>query len=111
MNAAELKALAERLRDAVGREDVLSAFARFRDATSPANIIALVERLENAEAFIAKPTKHRFWRPGEADCPRDIKADNGELHTLRCKVCGEDDPRVQICRAAYFDAPAGEGEG
>ncbi len=80
-------------------------------AASPTAILALIERLERAEAFIAKPAKHRFWRPGEADCPRDIKAPNGELHTLRCKVCGEDDPRDQICRATYFDAPAGEGEG
>ncbi len=38
------------------------------------------------------PTKHRFWGAGEPDCPRDIKAGNGELHTLRCKVCGEDNP-------------------
>ncbi len=36
------------------------------------------------------PPKHRFWGSGEADCPADIKASIGELHTLRCKVCGED---------------------
>lgn len=33
---------------------------------------------------------HKFWGAGEADCPADIKASNGELHTLRCKVCGAD---------------------
>lgn len=37
------------------------------------------------------PTKsHKFWGAGEADCPADIKSSNGELHTLRCKVCGKD---------------------
>lgn len=48
-------------------------------------------------ACCPEPRRHRFWRPGEADCPRDIKAGNGELHTLRCKVCGQDDPRDDRC--------------
>lgn len=56
---------------------------------------AEVERLREA---LANPPKHKFWGAGEPDCPRDIKAGNGELHTLRCKVCGEDSPRDQICR-------------
>lgn len=56
-------------------------------------------RVENLEAFIAKPPQHRFWGAGEADCPRDIKAGNGELHTLRCKDCGQDSPREDFCRA------------
>lgn len=34
--------------------------------------------------------KHVFWGAGETDCPRDIKARNGELHTLRCKICGSE---------------------
>lgn len=37
--------------------------------------------------------KHIYWAAGEPDCPRDIKASNGELHTLRCKVCGSDNPK------------------
>ncbi len=36
---------------------------------------------------------HVFWGAGEKDCPRDIKAPNGELHTLRCKVCGSEGSR------------------
>lgn len=48
-------------------------------------IVAIVER------------KHLYWRAGELDCPRDIKAGNGELHTLRCKICGEDSPRKDWC--------------
>lgn len=41
---------------------------------------------------------HKFWRAGEVSCPSDIKAGNGELHTLRCKVCGMDNPRANICK-------------
>lgn len=41
--------------------------------------------------------KHLYWGAGEADCPREIKAGNGELHTMRCKVCGLDNPRSDIC--------------
>ena len=44
------------------------------------------------------PPRHDYWRPGEADCPREIKAGNGELHTRRCKRCGLDSPRDKICR-------------
>lgn len=41
---------------------------------------------------------HSFWRAGEVGCPSDIKAPNGELHTLRCKACGRDNPRDDACR-------------
>jgi hypothetical protein len=51
-----------------------------------------------AEAKFDNPPKHRFWGAGEPDCPREIKAGNGELHTLRCKACGLDNPRDEICR-------------
>ena len=50
--------------------------------------------------FIANPPKHKYWAPGEPDCPKDIKCSNGEIHTLRCKICGQDDPRNQICTGA-----------
>lgn len=114
MTLAEFRALAERAirveREGAAEKRDGWALTDFHRAASPTAVIALIDRRERAEAFIAKPAKHRFWRPGEADCPRDIKPPNGELHTLRCKVCGEDDPRDQICRATYFDAPAGEGE-
>jgi hypothetical protein len=43
--------------------------------------------------------KHSFWGAGEPDCPREIKAGNGELWKLRCKVCGEDNPRDERCFA------------
>ena len=41
--------------------------------------------------------KHLYWGAGESGCPREIKAGNGELHTLRCKVCGQDNPRNGMC--------------
>lgn len=79
------------------------------DAIRP-HIAALQARAEAAEAKTAKlrealanPPRHVFWGAGEPDCPREIKACNGELHTLRCKICGVDNPRDDICRAALGD--------
>lgn len=43
--------------------------------------------------------RHVYWGAGEPDCPKEIKAPNGELHTIRCKVCGIDNPRSLICVA------------
>lgn len=63
-------------------------------------IIALEADVARLREFIANPPKHKFWGPGEPDCPRELKAGNGELRTLRCKVCGEDNPRDSICRWA-----------
>lgn len=46
------------------------------------------------QRFVLESTrKHVYWAAGEPDCPREIKAANGELHTLRCKVCGIDSPK------------------
>ncbi len=59
-----------------------------------AEAIALLGR---ALIGLGGPLKHDFWMPGEAECPREIKAPNGEIHTLRCKRCGEDNPRGKIC--------------
>jgi hypothetical protein len=47
---------------------------------------------------LESPPRHDFWGAGEPDCPREIKAGNGELHTLRCKRCEQDNPRDEICR-------------
>lgn len=85
-----------------------------RDAELLADIAAMMsefvdnwpqpKKVSTALALIAKtmrtlldPPKHSFWGAGEADCPRDIKAPNGELHTLRCKTCGIDNPRDNRC--------------
>jgi hypothetical protein len=63
-----------------------------------AGLIRLHMELAELQAKFDNPPKHRFWGAGEPDCPREIKAGNGELHTLRCKVCGLDNPRDEICR-------------
>ena len=64
-------------------------------------------RLAEAKAFINAPPKHVYWGAGETDCPTDIKAGNGELHTLRCKNCGAENPLGHaICRASLsWDVP------
>ncbi len=46
------------------------------------------------------PPKHSYWRAGDLDCPAELKASNGEMHTLRCKVCSEESPHNPICFAA-----------
>ena len=53
--------------------------------------------IEAHEAVLRNPPKHRYWGAGEPDCPRELKAGNGELHTLRCKICGNEDARNTIC--------------
>lgn len=62
------------------------------------------KKMKTALALIAKviraainPASHNYWGAGEAECPSDIKAGNGELHTLRCKVCGRDNPKDNRC--------------
>ena len=73
------------------------------------DIERLVAERDRLREALTNPPRHRYWRPGEPDCPREIKAGNGELHTLRCKVCGLDDPRDEICRAT-LDGQAGEAD-
>jgi len=76
-----------------------------RERLSFANLHGLAKMLRDTgpvsmspEAFDRAP-KHHYWGAGEPDCPREIKCGNGELHTLRCKICGQDDPRNPICHA------------
>ena len=58
---------------------------------------------EVIRTVIINSPKHVYWGAGEPDCPRDIKAANGELHTLRCKYC--DDPKFPICSGAEAQHP------
>ena len=68
------------------------------------------KRLNQMVAIIANPPRHVYWGAGEPDCPADIKARNGELHTLRCKVCGDENERSgAICHAAISQPEAVDG--
>jgi hypothetical protein len=77
---------------------VMRAVAGFRALIAKAAAIQAPEA-GPAQAPV-KPPKHRFWGAGEPDCPANIKAPNGELHSRRCKVCGETNPPDQFCWAA-----------
>lgn len=79
--------------------------ARARAKLSADEIVKIIRHVKAAYA----PRKHVFWGAGEPDCPREIKASNGELHTLRCKACGLDNPRDEYCAAAVVSTqPAQE---
>lgn len=47
------------------------------------------EAAEMLRRWPSQARRHQFWGAGEPDCPPDLKAANGELHTMRCKVCGD----------------------
>ncbi len=64
--------------------------------------LEIIER--EMDAQLENPPRHVYWGAGEPDCPRDIKAPNGELHTLKCKVCGLENPRDSACRASLANA-------
>lgn len=73
---------------------------------SATNIAALRDEIESLRlqnsalvALLENPPFHKFWLASEPDCPKEIKTANGQLHTLRCKVCGHDHPRSPICHS------------
>jgi len=61
------------------------------------------ETAARIEAIIRR--RHVFWGAGEPDCPSEIKASNGELWKLRCKVCGQDNPNDSICLGSEEPQP------
>jgi hypothetical protein len=55
-----------------------------------------------------KLPRHTFWGAGEPDCPPELKAPNGELHTMRCKVCGDGWRKsTDVCFGARPPEPVG----
>lgn len=82
------------------RADRIIATAAAQPAVRERVAKAQEDEIRRLRAFIANPPKHAFWGAGEPDCPRHIKAPNGELHTLKCKRCGLEDPRDKVCCAA-----------
>jgi hypothetical protein len=61
---------------------------RDSNAAKADRIDRLGETVERLIAAIKSPQRHKWWGAGEPGCPADLKAPNGELHTLRCKLCG-----------------------
>lgn len=51
------------------------------------------EIIEREMELQTRPKKHLYWGAGEPGCPETIRASNGELHTLKCKVCGQENPK------------------
>lgn len=91
----------ERLRNlcaALSEQADESPFTREEWERIDAENVSLRSENKRLHAFIANPPKHYWWGAGEKDCPKDIRGGNGKLHTLRCKVCGEDFNGDEICR-------------
>lgn len=79
----------------------------------PAPVVQYGDRCGCGKAYascricIEQMPRHKFWGAGEPDCPQDIKASNGELHTMKCKVCGDGWRKsTDICFAAHAPRPS-----
>jgi hypothetical protein len=101
-NHAELIHDAWHLADALHWDEIMRDTQP--DTPLAATNLKLQAEIRRLQEVIENPPKHKFWGAGEKDCPREIKAGNGELHTLRCKVCRLDNPRDEICREAVARA-------
>lgn len=63
------------------------------------HLVAAKTILDSMSALAShRVESHVFWRAGEINCPPDIKAPNGELHTMKCKACGQSGPMSAICQ-------------
>lgn len=87
---------------------ILEAFERWN--ASPEHWPAHEATFEAGWRAMEKRTrvKHVFWGAGDPDCPKDIKAANGELHTLRCKNCNS--PEYFYCKGQTAISNAGASE-
>ena len=111
MTLTEFRALAERAKDVWGKvvfardEEKRAALNAFTAAASPTAILALIERLERAEAAL---------RPFADYADDGPKSDPEIVYSMLDddELVGHGIPIGHYRRAAaYFDAPAGEGEG
>lgn len=79
--------------------DSLPDWKTFRnDPKKTAQATAWISTALNAVEIMRR--EHIFWGAGEHDCPKDLKAPNGQLHTLQCKICGCRNPRDRVCFSA-----------
>lgn len=62
-----------------------------------ANIDHVIGQNAELKKRLLNPVKHQYWHAGDKDRPPELKTARGELHTLRCKVCGNEDAR-KICQ-------------
>lgn len=90
-----------------GRSEWLDLLMACQDGR--ASCMRALEIIEREMDLLRNPPKHLYWGAGEPDCPRDIKAPNGELHTLKCKVCGLETPRDSACRASLANVRMSDG--
>lgn len=67
-------------------------------------IEALQSRIEALEAALRNPPRHKWWNAGEPDCPPELKAPNGELWRMQCKVCGNGTGDGVICQGGLKQA-------
>lgn len=72
-------------------------------------MLACKYRREDREMADRKYPRHVFWGAGEPDCPEDLKASNGELIDMRCKVCGDGwRESHDVCMTALKTGPDAE---
>ena len=90
----------DKAREALSRIMADDRLARARLKLSAHELQLMIGHCRAAMATAQARAEHDYWMPGDPDCPREIKAPNGELHTLRCKVCGVDNPRGDGCLAS-----------
>ncbi len=88
-----------------GRSEWLDLLMACQDGR--ATCMRVLEIIEREMDLLRNPPKHVYWGAGEADCPKDIKAANGELHTLRCKVCGVENPKGPCIASPANPEPCG----
>jgi hypothetical protein len=74
-------------------------------------IEALQSRIEALEAALRNPPRHKWWSAGEPDCPPELKAPNGELWRMQCKVCGNGTGDGIICQGGLQQILKGSGNG
>jgi hypothetical protein len=103
MTQQSSEALIERLRDWCRdwNGEPIADNSTTRSVVYCADVREIIAHLE----ALTREGGHDFWGAGEPDCPREIKAGNGEIKKLRCKRCGQDNPRATRCPASQAADP------
>lgn len=67
------------------------------------NETILQQQVDHLRDILRNPPTHLYWSMSEANYPEDLTSKTGKLPSLRCKICGETDPRVNVCQTAVDD--------